>query len=290
MIVLKLQGGLGNQLFQLLAYQRLLELHDNIFIDVSEYNFPFNNGYRRFDLDSFTIPKLNYISFSNSIKKMIFYKIFYRKVKLFSNSFKKKLLLIDSQKSSLLSDDLHEVPDNSYIEGYFGQIRFLSNWFEKFFTFKSKIVNNKSINKAYNTIMNSNSVSVHVRRSDYLLESERYGGICTVDYYKKAMLFFQKKIENPIFYFFSDDIEWCKETFVADKIIFVDKTFVDYNNSTVEDLFLMSCCRHNIIANSTYSWWGAMLNRNFDKIIIRPPKWASDNDGEEIFPKNWITI
>jgi hypothetical protein len=131
-------------------------------------------------------------------------------------------------------------------------------------------------------------VFVHIRRGDYLQKRMHdLGNICTIDYFHKAITYFQKEIINPSFYFFSDDINWVMQNFS-------DENFVFFNSSLnpVNDLYLMSRCRHGIISNSTYSWWGAWLISGKDKIIISPSKWNQKKPEEidRIVPDDWIRL
>lgn len=289
MIVIKLQGGLGNQLFQYLAYQRLCEFHDDVYFDVGDYNLPYNDGYRKFDLDSFSTLKLKFVLFTDSLKKKFKYRLLNTEVRILKSSVKKGLVYITSEETSDMDSDLHQIPDNSYVEDWFSRERFVSSFSKLFFYFKPAVIcKNKSLKRAFEIISNDNSVSVHIRRGDYLLEAGNYGGICTPKYYSNAMLYFNDLLDNPVFYIFSDDIDFCKKKFQNDNIKFVDTNFYERKNSTVEDLFLMSCCKHNIIANSTYSWWGAYFNRNPKKIVICPPVWSNKSKSSEIFPSSWI--
>ena len=128
-------------------------------------------------------------------------------------------------------------------------------------------------------------VSVHIRRGDYL----KFKGVhdtCSVDYYDKALFLMKEKLGDFHPVFISDDIEWCKKVFGETRTY---STFTD----ELEDLSLMVECDHNIIANSSFSWWGAYLNDNPDKIIIGPEKWFGPNgpqDQQDIIPENWIKI
>ena len=138
-------------------------------------------------------------------------------------------------------------------------------------------------------IENSNSVSLHVRRGDYVDNTMFKGSGLTITempYYKDAIEFINSKVENPKFFIFSDDIAWCKENFE----FLEDKTFIDDTKSAIDDMVLMSRCEHNIIANSTFSWWGAWLNRNKNKIVIAPKVWYKTNHELHLAPKEWIKL
>ena len=125
-------------------------------------------------------------------------------------------------------------------------------------------------------IKSENSVSIHVRKGKDYLKFDRFKNTCSNEYYKEAIEIIRNKVKNPTFYVFTDNPEWVKENFRN-----LDYTLVD-NNPSVGwgnhfDLQLMSYCKHNIIANSTYSWWGAFLNQNLEKIVIDPKYWFNPN-------------
>lgn len=134
-----------------------------------------------------------------------------------------------------------------------------------------------------------NYISVHVRRGDYLQNPELYGGICTNTYYESAIRIMKEKVGNPIFIFLSDDISWVKEHWKLKNAIYIEASmFKRYQDWY--DMCLMSCCSHNIIANSSFSWWGAWLNRNKDKIVIAPKKWLNNRETPDIWCDDWILI
>lgn len=136
-------------------------------------------------------------------------------------------------------------------------------------------------------IFATDSVSIHVRRGDYLDSQniKQYGGICTIDYYKKAIEIVEKKINNPQYFIFSNDIEWCKANLPITNAIFVTNNAG--SNSWI-DMYLMSLCKTNIIANSSFSYWGASLNK-MDNLVIYPEKWTNSKT-PNIFPDKWIPI
>ena len=140
-------------------------------------------------------------------------------------------------------------------------------------------------------IVKENAVSVHVRRGDYLTENNKwlYGDICTERYYRIAIEYIQKKVGNCILYFFSNDIEWVKKHYNLENALYIEENMFDSYQDWY-DLYLMSICKHNIIANSTFSWWGAWLNQNKNKIVVAPEKWINIFEYEDIYPKEWIQI
>lgn len=99
----------------------------------------------------------------------------------------------------------------------------------------------------------------------------------------------REMLENPTFYVFSNDIAWCKEQFDLENVVWMDVDTLSEHEDW-EEMYLMSCCKNNIIANSSFSWWGAFLNQNKEKIVVTPKKWMNDNVGKDICPKEWIRI
>ena len=133
------------------------------------------------------------------------------------------------------------------------------------------------------------SVSVHVRRGDYLHASHNgmYEGICTLDYYRKAMAQIREKEPEAVFFLFSNDMEWTKEHLAGPDCVPVEG---GSEEKGYLDLYLMSRCRHNIIANSSFSWWGAWLNDNPEKQVIAPARWINGRECRDIYTEGMIRI
>lgn len=147
----------------------------------------------------------------------------------------------------------------------------------KFEVFKQKLRDDRSY------------VSVHIRRGDYLMSTEAYGELAATEYYKNAMEYINARVSNPKYVYFSDDMQWVKENFEDDKGIFIEDTLFD-NYSAWYDMCLMSCCASNIIANSSFSWWGAWLNVNPNKIVIAPNRWLMNRSTPDIWCEDWIRM
>lgn len=134
-----------------------------------------------------------------------------------------------------------------------------------------------------------NSISLHVRRGDYLSANHKnlFGEICTIKYYEKAIQYMCAHVQEPIFYVFSDDIPW-----VRDNLAIHNAVYVSHNQGmdSWQDMYLISKCKHHIIANSTFSWWGAYLCANEDKIVVCPPKLTNRGDSPDLFPDEWVKI
>lgn len=143
-------------------------------------------------------------------------------------------------------------------------------------------------------IKSCNSVAIHVRKGADYLQYQGLGSACDIEYYKKAIIYIHSKVDNPVFYIFTDNQNWVKEHFKG-----IDYILVNHNPTNGWgnhfDMQLMSCAKHNIIANSTYSWWGAFLNNNSNKIVIGPKLWFGSNSRLSKFnnttiPSSWVAL
>lgn len=137
-----------------------------------------------------------------------------------------------------------------------------------------------------NELLSRDSVSLHIRRGDFL--NNPIYGVCDESYYSKAIDYMCSKVSNPVFYIFSDDADWSKrlmEKFGVRYQLFTHNQGAD----SYKDMYLMSCCRHNIIANSTFSWWGAWLNTNKNKIVVAPNKWTLKHYMDHSL-SNWVAL
>lgn len=155
------------------------------------------------------------------------------------------------------------------------------------FAFKEELLNEPT-RKLREAIVSCNAVSLHVRRDDYLSTTyaQGFGGICTPEYYRKAIAHIKENTEQPKLFVFSDDINWCRENLDV-----ADATFVDCNHGeeSWQDMYLMSRCQHNIIANSTFSWWSAWLNAHPRKIVVAPDRWWNGLK-DDVVPDEWVRI
>jgi len=286
-IIIKITGGLGNQLFQYAIGRALsLKLDCELVLDTSFYP---QQTLRKYELDKFHIKarlatktEINRAGAGSGFLDRLI-----RKLGLTS-------LLHPSYIEELESIKYVKAIDNCksgcYLDGYWQN----PSYFEKYkqalcegFTPIASI--SEPALKWLDKITTTDSVSLHVRRGDYIQNTHTNSvhGTCSVEYYQKAVEHIQQQIEQPVFYVFSDDIQWCKDNFgFINNVCFVDDT-----KSAIDDLVLMQNCKSNIIANSTFSWWGAWLNSN-PKIQIAPKNWFSseDRNTQEIYPKLWYLI
>lgn len=133
------------------------------------------------------------------------------------------------------------------------------------------------------------TVAIHIRRGDYLNNKERFENLSEGQYYKRAIELINKRVQKPHMVFFSDDISWVKRNYEYKDAIYMDESMFDHYEAWY-DMCLMSHCAHNIIANSSFSWWGAWLNSREDKIVIAPGKWLKGRGTPDIWCENWIVL
>lgn len=140
-----------------------------------------------------------------------------------------------------------------------------------------------------NSIKGTQSVSLHVRRGDFLNDDNinLFGGVCTKDYFDKAIEYINKKIDSPHFFVFSNDFEWVNENISLDNFTYIT---CNSGRDSWKDMYLMSLCKHNIISNSTFSWWSAWLNHNKDKIVISPDRFLNNDLLSDIYPDQWYKV
>jgi Glycosyl transferase family 11. len=157
----------------------------------------------------------------------------------------------------------------------------------KMFNFRDPALSTES-SAILSMIESSNAVAVHIRRGDYQSKEhiDKFGIFCPLDYYRIAIERIFKKEANPCFFIFSDDIAWVKANLCIPNAVYVD---CHHGNDSWKDMFLMSKCRHNIIANSTFSFWAAMLNTNPNKVVVYPQRWYYWST-PDIFPETWLPI
>ncbi len=214
------------------------------------------------------------------IRKFNFINNFYSSVNFISESsfsFNKKVL---------------NLRGNICLDGYWQSEKYfkdVSNEIKEEFLLNKKI--SLRSQKLFSKIKKTNAVSCHVRRSDYTKNSitNNIHGTCSIEWYQKCFDFILKRIKNPVFYVFSDDIEWVKSNFPNNAEFIFAESFE--KGKDYEDLYLMSQCKHNIIANSSFSWWSAWLNEHIDKIVICPKNWFQiDINTEDLIPYSWINL
>jgi hypothetical protein len=293
MVAVRLTGGLGNQMFQYAtAYAIARELNTTLKLDTNGFSKKIsdeNFTQRNFELDIFNLEfdKVN----------PVIWKI-YRKLSSMLCAFDKFipgfLVKVYSEKSLSFDETLFSINGNAYLCGYFQSEKYFQEYRKdllRLFRFKFSITGRNR--EVVELIKRNISVSVHIRRGDYVSNKQinSIHGIIGLKYYLKAIDFLFEKLNNPVFFFFSDDIEWVKENFQLDSQILV---YHNTGSQSYIDMQLMTYCNHNIIANSSFSWWGAWLNQNPGKIVIAPEKWFEDPilnlASSDIIPNRWIRL
>ena len=289
MFIFHLVGGLGNQMFQYAA-AKSLSIKRGIPFKVFYQDVDKNLG-RKYNLDIFRLS----IDLANK-NADIFSRRFMRLKSKIQNclGFKGDNHFIFERMDFVFDKTFFNIPDNSIIYGFWQSEKYFIDIVKELREdFQIKLPPTGENFKIFNQINNdAKSVSLHIRRGDYVKfeKTNKIHGICTMDYYLNAIELISSKIGQPSFYIFSDDMNWVKDNFkIPYKTIFVD---INNEQQCHEDLRLMSICKHNIIANSSFSWWGAWLNSNSCKIIISPIKWMNiDNYNTcDLIPETWIRI
>ena len=286
-IVVGFSGGLGNQLFQYSLVNAFKSRGKKTIIDASYYYR--NTGVMGFELnEAFDITDriVTDITFPNdSLCKEL----------MDSNETKNYVIY---KEPTIFEQDRKEADislmsiTGGYIKGMFQTYYFANSDREGLLeNLRFRKIPEVLITEFNRVSENHTLVSVHMRRGDYLTERNTriYGNICTEKYYENAFDFFRSKYDDVMFCLFSDDISFVENKYGASDCFCIDRTLVaEYKDWF--DLFFMSQCKHNIIANSTFSWWGAMLNRNSDKIVVAPNGWVNGCKYLDIYPNDWILM
>ena len=297
MIIVRLMGGLGNQLFQYAAGRSLslrtkqILAFDLGFLD----NTPDGQTKRELELENFGIPVL--AAPEGEIARLVGP---IEQAGLQGRIKRRLNRLIRPDVDKVIQDDgprsierLKGISDEAYLIGFWQTERTFEDIADIIHgDLALRSSGSQADRETLELIRNTNSVSIHIRRGDYVSDSRTYvyHGICTVEYYKAATELMAKRVGSPSFFVFSDDQAWCKENLsFGFPMEFVESRD---SNRTVGDLRLMSNCKHNIIANSSYSWWGAWINENPGKIVIAPRKWFNHANSmdSELIPNGWLRI
>lgn len=278
MLMIQMAGGMGNQMFVYALYKALLHEGRDVCIEdfthYKEINRYDNNLEDIFPLTYEKTTRTEYNRLTDS-SLLPWYRI---RRKLFGRKDKSYV----EKDAITFEKEVFEQEDCCFV-GYWQSQRYfekVQDDLRKDFTFNWDKFPHKA--QEYRKQMEQTiSVSLHVRRGDYLNEkfAPIYGGICTDAYYEAAKAYIKEKYPDCVFYLFTNDAEWGR-TQENDNVVFVDCTGPD--NAYV-DMALMSCCKHNIIANSSFSWWGAWLNKNSDKAVIMPARWLNTSEGQDIY-------
>lgn len=281
MIAVRLMGGLGNQMFQYALGRRMSLDHDtDLVIDLSRLeNQPEGEVPRELELNCFNIAGKYMHSPVRTGSGLL-------------NKLKGEYRLVEEKKLGY-DPSILKAPNNTLFGGYWQTEKYfkkIEKTIRSDFTFIPPFSKSKKP-VAEEIKASEGSIALQIRRGDYVTHaaSSKFHGVMPLDYYYKAIKLIVKKVDNPRIFVISDDPGWCKKNLKLDHPII----FVDHIPGTgQEDMHLMSLCKHQIIANSSYGWWGAWLNSNRSKIVIAPKKWfmATPSDISDRLPRSWIKI
>lgn len=300
MKIVNITGGLGNQMFQYAFAVALQEKwREEVKVDKHHYHYIFsktfhgNNFYHNgFEIDKvFPNAKLG-IASPWDIMKVSYYMPNFKLSRLIRKLMPLRKYEYIQPPKNAYSFEAEALDSNAkYFEGYWMAYKYLESCREKIHEVYSFPPFSTDENIKYAELLHgNNTVTIHVRRGDYL-GLKGLGNVCTLDYYRKAIAIVRKHIEQPEFFVFSNDQEWCMENL---KDAFGDAIVHFVNNNkgseSYRDMQLMSLARCNIMANSSFSWWGAFLNPRKDQIVIAPHKWMNDRDCSSIYSDKWIKV
>lgn len=283
MNIVWIDGGLGNQMFQYALALKMQSLGIQAKIDVTKYAQ--HHVHNDFELDRVFGINGPYAE-ASEIRRLGYTRGNHWTEFLKKTPFRKRTIY---NNESYVYDEQVLRLDGCYIEGYWQSEKY-------FLDIREKIVETYRFPKLpeqlhvwEERIRNSCAVSMHIRRGDYL-RFPYLQNICTVDYYRRSMDYFRESLpEMPVFYIFTNDPSWAEAHFQGK-----DCYFVKGNTGTdsFRDMQLMSLCRHHIVANSSFSWWGAWLGQNPDKVVIAPERWVNlPEDGKtDVIPEDWVTV
>ncbi len=290
MVIVRLKGGLGNQMFQYamarrIAYKNRVPLK----LDITWFNNTKNDTSRVYELKHLQIVE----DFASEDEIGGFVKN--KGLDSYVSKITSRFLPLSwrtyiRERKFSFDPDILRLPGNVYLDGVWGT--------EKYFMDIKEIIQHEfalrnpsnEVNKKMGQLIESvASVAVHVRRGDYVSNpiTNRYHGVCSLEYYDRAVAEIAKMVKEPHFFIFSDDLDWVRNNLkFGFPAIYLNHNSGDQGH---EDMKLMSLCRHNIIANSTFSWWGAWLNKNPDKLVYAPAKWFNTKklDTKDLLPISW---
>lgn len=292
MIMVRLIGGLGNQMFQYAAGRALsLRQRSLLHLDVSDFDgYVLHNG---FELSKVFACNPE-IATEEEVRRFLGWR---------ASPFTRKILLRPSlallhgarlvvEPCTSYWPGIGELSHDAYLVGYWQSEKYFSDasaYIRADFAFRQSFSTQNA--ELAGKIGHTMAVSLHVRRGDYVSDSKTQAvlGLCSLEYYRSAIMYIADHVVRPEFFIFSDDVSWVKDNLEIN----FPCTYVSHNcgAESYNDMRLMSLCRHHIIANSSFSWWGAWLNQSSDKIVVAPRKWFAKNDNvEDIFPAGWVTL
>ena len=292
-VVVKVNGGLGNQMFQYALGRKLaITRGAELFLDLSFFDLPEGiHTSRPFELDVFNV------NYQRASLEMLL--AFERRRSSRSRRVLQRLMprlasdRMFRERGFPFDPSVFGVADGTYVDGHWQSERYfndVSATIRKDFAFAQAPA--PEVQRTLDRIASCNAVSLHIRRGDYVTHNSasQFHGVCDVDYYMRAVALLSERVQAPSLFIFSDDLDWAQEHLRFD----VPMTFVDASASAGNwnDMRMMSQCKHHIIANSSFSWWGAWLNPDPDKVVVAPSRWFLDPsiDTRDLVPSGWIRL
>ncbi len=299
MIISRLIGGLGNQLFQYaVGCAVATRTNTPLLLDASGFA---NYDLRRYELDGFNIcaelasdAQLAHVGVTADEVPSLLGRV---KRHLFPHSATKLALQEPILREASFSYDarIEQVQAPIYLDGYWQSERYFS-------AIRAQLLQELTLKSDWGPgnenmfrqiqVAGPGAVSLHVRRGDYVTNTHtaNYHGVCSLDYYRAAVAYVAERVAAPHFFIFSDDHDWVRENLQPG----FPTTFVAVNSSKngIYDMMLMKICRHHIIANSSFSWWGAWLNPSTEKLVVTPQQWfkQADKDTSDLIPSGWVRL
>ncbi|MDD2774385.1 MAG: alpha-1,2-fucosyltransferase [Gallionella sp.] len=292
MVISQIIGGLGNQMFQYAAARAVsIRTGGRLRLDISGFaNYPLHQGFELQKIFNFT-PE---IATRQDVQQTLGWQ---------SNPLVQRLVLRSNmarlRRNSLVVEPhfnywqgINLLSKNSYLVGYWQSEKYFADVAQQIradFLFRLPMSSLNVI--AEKKILAVNAVSLHVRRGDYVNNAKTTAthGVCSLDYYREAIDCTSRRVNAPHFFVFSDDIGWVKDNLKID----YPHQYITHNQGaeSYNDMRLMSMCQHHIIANSSFSWWGAWLNPDDKKCVIAPKRWfANDTNTQDLIPQNWLRL
>jgi hypothetical protein len=294
MIIVQLAGGLGNQMFQYAAGRSLASARKvEMRYDATGW---FKSGNAKPTLREYSLDCFNITSPQASPLRIASFKVMARyggwMFDMLGEVGRHHRPIVYHEPHLHFDDAFFELSTNAYVVGYWlseKYFRMISDDIRREFSWKvPQTGRNREI---AHLIRSTVSVGLHVRRGDFVSDAEtnKIIGTCSLDYYHKSVAEIGNRFRNPHFFIFSDDIKWVKDNVEIDfPVVYVENNF----SAPFEDMRLMSQCKHNIIANSSFSWWAAWLNTNPEKVVLAPGVWFNERaiSTIDLIPDNWTIV
>ncbi len=292
MIITKIIGGLGNQMFQYAVARDLALRHGNSFkVDIAAFDhYSLHQG---FELNRIFGNVAPIVDKPEILRILGWQALPWVRRYLSHHRFSKFRSQAFVQEPGLdYWPAINNVPENCYLSGYWQSASYFNQSEAAIREDFSFVIPLSKENQAIADVMaGCSAVSLHVRRGDYVANAvtNAHHGTCSIAYYESAIKYITERVTDPVFFVFSDDIDWVKSHInISNKAHFIEH---NKGQNSYCDMQLMSLCKHHIIANSSFSWWGAWLGSNPEKIVIAPQQWfAQSATPDGLIPASWICL